>query len=97
MFHSYDYFSPGVTCIQIPEGLRSLAQRVRSVDDRCDLSRFNELPQNNQVLMVRYRNKRASLLAHERWQYERLDNVAHASMAGVRYESSLGGERASAV
>ena len=65
MFHSYDYFSSGVTFIKIPEGLRGLAQRVRSVDDRCDLAGLNELIQNNQVRMVRNRNIRSSLLAYE--------------------------------
>ena len=66
MLDSYDYFSSGVIFFQIPEGLRGLAQRVRSVDDRCDLVGFNELFQNNQVLMVRRRHERASLLAPHR-------------------------------
>jgi len=65
MLHSYGYFSSGVTFIQIPEGFRGLAQRVRSVDARCDLAGLNELIQNNQVLIVRNRNIRASLLAHD--------------------------------
>ena len=34
MFDSYNYFSSSVTFFQIPEGLRGLAQRVCSVDDR---------------------------------------------------------------
>ena len=63
---SYDYISSGVIFFQIPVGLRGLAQRVRSVDDRCDLVGFNELFQNNQVLMVRRRHERASLLAPHR-------------------------------
>ena len=37
LLHSYDYLSLGVIFFQIPEGLRGIAQRVRSVDDRCDL------------------------------------------------------------
>jgi len=65
MFHRYDYFSSGVTFIQIPEGLRGLVQRVRPVDDRCDSAGFNELLQINQILIVRNRNKWTPLLAHE--------------------------------
>ena len=63
--HGNDDFSWGVTSFQIPEGLRGFAQRVRPVDDRPDLSGFDEFPQKHKVRMVRHRNKEASLLAHE--------------------------------
>jgi len=50
--HGDDDFSSGVSLFQITDGLGDLAQRVRSVDDRCDLSGFKKLFQNNQILLV---------------------------------------------
>ena len=64
-FHRYYYFSSGVTFIQIPEGFSGLAQRVCCVDDRSDLAGFDELLQNNQVLVVRNRKIGTSLPVHE--------------------------------
>jgi hypothetical protein len=65
MFHSYDYFSLSVSFSEIIDSLRGFAQRVRSVDDRCQLSGFNELLKINQILIRRKRNRRVTLLAHE--------------------------------
>src|SRR5215216_2713986 len=41
-----------VSLFQIPDGLRDLAQRVRRVDDRCDLPGFDELLEDDQLLLV---------------------------------------------
>ncbi len=63
--HGDDDFSSGVSLFQIADGLGGLTQRVRSVDDRRDLSGFHELLQNNQVVLVDTRNEEEELLAHE--------------------------------
>lgn len=60
-----DDFASGVSLSDITESLGGLAQRVRSVDDRCYLPGFDQFFEDEQVLMFRRRNKRASLLAHE--------------------------------
>ena len=66
IIHSYDYFSPGVTFIQIPEGLTGLAQRVRSVDDRRDLAGLEELPEDgDRFFLGGRRHARTSQLLHE--------------------------------
>jgi hypothetical protein len=44
--HGDDNFSSSVSFFQITDGLGDLAQRVRPVDDRCDLAGFDELPQD---------------------------------------------------
>lgn len=97
VLHRDDDFASSVTLVQIAEGLRRLAERVRPVNERCELASFNELPESNQVLVFGDGNNRAPLLAHEQGQQKRLHDVAQAGMAGVRQESPLGGERASAV
>ena len=45
--HSDDDFPLSVPLSEIADGLRRLAERVRSIDDRCDLPGFNEILQNN--------------------------------------------------
>jgi hypothetical protein len=42
-----------VSLLQIPDGLWNLGERVLSVDDRCELPEFNELLDNDQVLVGR--------------------------------------------
>jgi hypothetical protein len=39
--HGDDDFSSSVSFFQMPDGLGDLAQRVRPVDDRCDLAGFD--------------------------------------------------------
>ena len=97
MFHNYDDFSPGVAFLQIPECLTDFAQRVRSVDYRCDLAGLNELLQNDKVLVFRDRNIRVPLLAQEKRRNESLYDVTKSAMAAVRYVHPLRGEHASAV
>ena len=65
IFQSYYYFSSGVSFFQIPDSLRDLTQRVRSVDDRGDFARFKEPLQNDQVSFAACRQKRGQRLAHE--------------------------------
>ena len=63
--HRDDDFSLSVSLFQITDGLGDLAERVRSVDDRCDLSSFNELFQDNEGVFGFRRNALAHPLAHE--------------------------------
>ena len=62
--HGDDDLPLGVSFLQIPDGLRYLNQPVATVNDRCDLSRLNEVVQDNQVLLIRRRNERDHPLAH---------------------------------
>jgi hypothetical protein len=64
--HGDDDFSLSVSLLQVPDGLGDLAQRVRPVDDRCDLAGFDELLKEDQVLVVLRGDECAQLLAHER-------------------------------
>src|SRR5688500_16755652 len=45
-------FSSSVPLVEIADCLRSLAQRVRPVDDRRDLARLDELPESCQIPFV---------------------------------------------
>src|SRR2546426_9499128 len=54
---SYYDLSSCMSCFQTPESLRSLAQRVGSVDDRGYLSCLHEIAQDGQVLIPQSRNK----------------------------------------
>lgn len=63
--HGDDSLSLGVSLFQMTDGLGDLAQRVRSVDDRCDLSGFNELLQNKKVLLGWFRDPRNHFLTPE--------------------------------
>src|SRR5215208_5301744 len=71
--HGDDDFSSSVSFFQIPDGLGDLAQRVSPVDDWCDLTGFDELLEDEHVLVVLLVNECAQLLAHERGQHERAD------------------------
>ena len=50
--HGDDDILSVVSLIQIPDGLGDLAQRVRPVADRCDLPGFDELLEDDQMLLV---------------------------------------------
>src|SRR2546429_407925 len=58
--------------------LTGLAQRVGSVDDRCDLSALDQLRQNNQVLLLRRHDEGRQALAHERKRHLRADKTTPA-------------------
>ena len=66
--HSDDDFSSGVSLFQIPDGLRDLAQRVRRVDDRCDLPGFDELLEDDQLLLVATASLMRNDLPSSAWQ-----------------------------
>ena len=66
MFQSYHHFSSGVSFFQIPHGLGDFGERVSPVDYRGELPGFDELPQDDHVLVVLLVDERAQLLAHER-------------------------------
>ena len=61
-----DDLSLGVSFSLVPEGLRQFAQLVAPIDDRRDLSGFDELLQDGQVLPVVPDDEHARSLAHER-------------------------------
>src|SRR5215204_3832317 len=77
--HGDDDFSSSVSFFQIPDGLGDLGERVRPVDDRCYLSGFDELLEDEHVLVVLLVNECASLLAHEWGQHERAELAIGAS------------------
>src|SRR5215207_721648 len=65
--HGDDDFSLSVSLFQITDGVGDLAQRVSSVDDRCDLSGFEELLQDgHRVTLACLRVNRLQCLVHLR-------------------------------
>src|SRR5215217_872050 len=77
--HGDDDFSLSVTFFQITDGPGYLGKWVSPVDDRCDLPRFDELLEDEHVLVVLLVNECAQLLAHERRQHHRPDLAIGAS------------------
>ncbi len=65
----------GVSLLDIADRLGHLAQPVRFGDDGSDRSRFNEVFQDRQVLLVHLRDERDQSLAHEQRQRERLEEA----------------------
>jgi len=63
--HGDDGLALGMSLSDMTDGLSGLAQRVRLVDNRCDLPGLNELLQSRQVLRAVHRDERAQLLADE--------------------------------
>ena len=61
-----DDFSSSVSAFDVTEGRRGLVQRVRFVEDRCELPGFDKLLENDQILMIRDRKIPAQVLAHLR-------------------------------
>ena len=51
--HVYDDLAARVSLVQVREGARGLAQRIRAVDDRRDLAGLDELVEREQALRVR--------------------------------------------
>src|SRR5918995_2094978 len=86
--------------LQITNGLWDLGERVRPVDDRCELAGFDEVLEDDQVLVVLRRDERPQLLAHERGQHERAELAICASeppsspFASSDDEGPFGGESA---
>jgi hypothetical protein len=74
--HADDDLSSSVSLFEIPDGLGNLGERVGPVDDRCDLPGFDELGEDDQVLVVLRGHERAQLLAHEREQQVRPEQAA---------------------
>src|SRR5438105_3201928 len=64
--HVDDDLPPSMSLFQMPHGIPGFAQRIRPVDDWCDLAGLNELLQELQILRVRRPKHRAQPLAHER-------------------------------
>src|SRR5450759_3951204 len=65
VLHDDDDLASSVPLVCIPKGLSGLSQRIRSVDDRSDSSGLEQLLESDQVVLVRCRDERAFLLAHE--------------------------------
>src|SRR5665811_2339658 len=65
VLHDDDDLASSVTLVQIPKGLSGLSQWIRSVDDSSDPSGLDQLLESDQVVLVRCRDERAFLLAHE--------------------------------
>src|SRR4051812_7477452 len=64
--HGDDDLSPSVPVLQIPDSVGSLAQRIRPVDGRCDLTGFDQFLHELQILGVLRRGDGPKSLAHER-------------------------------
>jgi len=65
LFQAYYYFSASVSFCHISDSLEDFTQPVTLVDDGRYLSGRHELAHDGQVLLVRSRQKRDQLLAHE--------------------------------
>jgi hypothetical protein len=65
VLHDDDDLASSVTPVQIPKGLGCLSQRIRSVDERSNPYGLDPLLESDQVVLVRCRDERAFLLAHE--------------------------------
>jgi hypothetical protein len=55
-----------VSLVGIAEGLRSLVQRVRPADDRCHLAGFDDVLQEQKILLALDRRQGAQPLTYER-------------------------------
>ncbi len=64
--HGDDEFTLSVSLLQIPDGLWNLGERVHPVDDWGELAGFDEILEDDHVLVVLRGHARAQLLAHER-------------------------------
>ena len=71
--------SPSASLVEIPDGVRDLAQRIRSVDDRDDFAGVDEVRQEPQILRLRRGDDHAQPLAHERGHHERAERPTHGS------------------
>lgn len=49
--HGDDDLASGISMSDVADRLRSRAEWIRSVDDRCDASGFQEFVQQHQILM----------------------------------------------
>ena len=84
--HGDDDLSLGVSFSLVPESIRDLTQGVTPIDDRRDLSGFDEILQDGQVLAVVPHDEHAHPLAHERRKQERPDLTTEPEPAtNVRY------------
>src|SRR5215211_7759005 len=63
--HGDDDFSPGVSFSLVAERFRHLTQLVPAVDDRRDLSGFDEALEDSQVVLVVPDDEQPHSLAHE--------------------------------
>ena len=43
LFHSYYYFSLGMSCFKIPDSVCNVTQRETAIDDRCHFAGFKQL------------------------------------------------------
>jgi hypothetical protein len=75
-------FPSGVALLHVPDGLGGLAQRVGPVDGRGDLPGFDELLEDEHVLVVLLGDQRRQLLVHEPGQQERPELAIEASEPG---------------
>ena len=106
-----DDFSLSVSLCQISDGFGDLPQRVRSVDDRCELPGLEEpLQDGHLVLLARHREVRevrGRQLAHERRERHQFEEARDASepaagplpeaIVSYEYVFPIGGEDASTI
>src|SRR6185295_6150156 len=84
--HGYHYFSSSVSFCRIADSFSSIAQRVTSVDDGCDLSGRKKIHQKSQILLVDLRHEGNHLLApnprQQGSQYQTLEHLSPAAPSG---------------
>ena len=59
----------------VQDGCRHFAQRIRTLDGRCDLSGLDEISDNPEILGVLRRSEHAQRLAHE-WRQQNRSEAA---------------------
>src|SRR5215210_6860485 len=96
--HADDDLASSVSLSHMADRLGGFAQRVRPVDDRCDLAGLDELLEDYQVLELRRHEKWPQCVAHEPVQHVRADHATTArepmivEPSAVRYERSRRGK-----
>src|SRR5437763_6918366 len=96
-----DDLSSGAALLDVPDGIRYVAEWVGPVDDRRDLPGLDQFGQDGQVFVVLVADERAQLLADEPRQEHRPDLAIAATEpppAGLSSdddEPALRGERPS--
>src|SRR5256885_15086582 len=85
--HGDDDFGSRVSLSEIPDRLGNLTQRIGSVNDRRDLSGFNEMLEGNKILFAVLRDVNDDFLPHEARQHlgrEKWENRLFLTASTIR-------------
>src|SRR4051794_41709850 len=78
-FDGDDEFASRAPVEEVADSRSGLAERIRAVDDRCELAGVDELSERHQVFGVLRGHECAELLADERGEQERADLTIDAA------------------